>query len=650
VDENGFIYLSFGSNQHGSLRSINPNNGSVIDTAGGYYQSEILYSDWTHHLYYVELMTTDNSLTVFGVQSGVFSQAVTGDQGFAERGLTLSPDGNTLYSRDGMIFHLSPSASSDGKISGNLGFSFFSLAFNPEDGLMFFAMEDGIFAIDESGRMTDAYSYSFVSQKLMYAEGKIFNVGSNYIEILDLSKPDEGTLDVVTLLNYGESFSPQPILSQYGFGDYDVVSVEGSVDEEALGTYVIHYELTDGTDSMTFTIQVIVVDLEGPSIRLPDDEVFEVIVGSDFVPSDCIPTDNYDDSPTWSVFQNNVDVSILGTYSVVYRAVDSSGNASFTTFYYQVILPVIPYDIETTIINGLIGETTFDVGENALFYIATNTKEVVRYDLDTKITQRLKFDYLPEQLLIREGKLYVTLIHQGHSSGWDESSQTGEIAVIDVATFNLDSLNWVTVDPYSIAVTGGYIYIAPGSGQWVNMISYKLPGFTDRRVMQRIRQQTVLENAPGSSFIFAINTDLSPQSIYRYEVRDGSILSSGEDPGHGDYEYGTEIFASPNIDYVFSSYGQAFLQVSTFTDPLLGFVFDLNFDISAFYYDEVGRICLFGRTDGHVILSSPDSYGAAKEVIIGKPVDQIFGTADDFIVISHTSTGLTLIHATALGD
>ena len=110
----------------------------------------------------------------------------------------------------------------------------------------------------------------------------------------------------------------------------DIVTVN-NVDTSVIGTYTVTYNVTDssGNDATEVTRVVNVTDTTAPVITLVGDTQITVEVGTTYTDLGATASDNYDGDITADIVTvNNVDTSVIGTYTVTYNVTDSSGNAA----------------------------------------------------------------------------------------------------------------------------------------------------------------------------------------------------------------------------------------------------------------------------------------------------------------------------------
>ena len=108
----------------------------------------------------------------------------------------------------------------------------------------------------------------------------------------------------------------------------DIVTVN-NVDVNTAGQYIITYNVSDaaGNDATEVTRTVNVTDTTAPVITLVGDAEVTVEVGTTYTDLGATASDNYDGDITDDIVTvNNVDTSVIGTYTVTYNVSDDAGN------------------------------------------------------------------------------------------------------------------------------------------------------------------------------------------------------------------------------------------------------------------------------------------------------------------------------------
>ena len=114
----------------------------------------------------------------------------------------------------------------------------------------------------------------------------------------------------------------------------DMVVVDGSVDTDTLGAYVVSYEITDGAGNMATKIRTVTVvpDTVPPTITLSGGSSVTLSLGPTFTDPGYTATDNIDGDIAGRVSVTGaVDPLIPGIYVVSYEVADSSGNTERQT-------------------------------------------------------------------------------------------------------------------------------------------------------------------------------------------------------------------------------------------------------------------------------------------------------------------------------
>ena len=102
----------------------------------------------------------------------------------------------------------------------------------------------------------------------------------------------------------------------------DVVIGGDSVDTSSVGQYTVTYNVTDssGNAASEVTRTVNVTDTTAPVITLVGDAEITVEVGSTYTDLGATASDNYDGDITADIVTvNNVDTSVIGSYTVTYN-------------------------------------------------------------------------------------------------------------------------------------------------------------------------------------------------------------------------------------------------------------------------------------------------------------------------------------------
>ncbi len=106
------------------------------------------------------------------------------------------------------------------------------------------------------------------------------------------------------------------------------VLVEGNVDINACGIYILKYKVSDTSgNSSELERKVTVVDMVPPTITLNGDSTVYIKLGEEFEDKGCNATDNLEgDISDRIIVKGNVDTNKEGQYNIVYQVSDESGN------------------------------------------------------------------------------------------------------------------------------------------------------------------------------------------------------------------------------------------------------------------------------------------------------------------------------------
>ncbi|GAA0719757.1 hypothetical protein GCM10009430_19170 [Aquimarina litoralis] len=147
------------------------------------------------------------------------------------------------------------------------------------------------------------------------------------------------------------------------------IQVTGSVDTNTVGTYELTYTVSDTAGNQVSASRTVnVINDNPPVITLVGDNPLEVSFGATFTDPGATASDDLDGDLTDQIqVSGAVDVTILGSYTLVYSVTDSSGNNVEVTRTVNVIdntSPVITLEGANPFILN-IGNTFTDPGANA---------------------------------------------------------------------------------------------------------------------------------------------------------------------------------------------------------------------------------------------------------------------------------------------
>ncbi|GHB58329.1 hypothetical protein GCM10008107_04120 [Psychrosphaera saromensis] len=121
--------------------------------------------------------------------------------------------------------------------------------------------------------------------------------------------------------------------------DLLTVVVEGSVDTLTLGTYIITYTTTDYSGNSTVVeCPIMVVDTTAPKITLIGNDTIDLLPNNSYTDLGATAYDKYDGDVIVTQ-TNDIDTSVIGSYTVTYKAIDSSGNERLATRNVNVLVP-----------------------------------------------------------------------------------------------------------------------------------------------------------------------------------------------------------------------------------------------------------------------------------------------------------------------
>jgi len=217
---------------------------------------------------------------------------------------------------------------------------------------------------------------NITSEPNRFSEGSPLTVSNKPIwgTCLDTTVPVINlTGDTTVTIEVGSTYTDDGATSNDNY-DGDITSsivTVNNVDTSVLGTYTITYNVSDanGNAAVEVTRTVNVVDTTVPVITLTGDATVTIEVGSTYTDAGATANDNYDGDITSSIVTvNNVDTSVLGTYTITYNVSDANGNAAVevtrTVNVVDTTVPVITLTGDA-IVTIEVGSTYTDAGATA---------------------------------------------------------------------------------------------------------------------------------------------------------------------------------------------------------------------------------------------------------------------------------------------
>lgn len=148
----------------------------------------------------------------------------------------------------------------------------------------------------------------------------------------DVTKPvfTKNGADTVKLSVFTQYIEPgfSAIDNPFGTNLTPAVVTTGTIDTAKIGTYELTYTVADASGNTAQLKRVIIIsDITKPVIVLNGNATIEHSGKTPYVDAGASVTDNYDAFVPYTV-TGSVNVNALGTYTLVYKAVDASGNVA----------------------------------------------------------------------------------------------------------------------------------------------------------------------------------------------------------------------------------------------------------------------------------------------------------------------------------
>ena len=208
---------------------------------------------------------------------------------------------------------------------------------------------------------------------------------SRTVNVVDTTSPAVAISgDAVVTVELGGTYTESGATASDASGSVSVITT-GTVDTDSLGSYTITYTSTDASGNVgTATRTVNVTDTTGPSIAIVGGATVTTELGGTYTDAGVLLND-LDPRTVTLETTSTVDNDTLGSYTVTYKATDSSGNSSTATRTVNVTDTTAP---------TFVSSPNFTVDEGA-----TAVGTVVANDLDPR---KITFTIVSSLLAITE--------------------------------------------------------------------------------------------------------------------------------------------------------------------------------------------------------------------------------------------------------
>jgi hypothetical protein len=154
--------------------------------------------------------------------------------------------------------------------------------------------------------------------------------------------------------------------------------------------------------------------------------------------------------------------------------------------------------------------------------------------------------------------LVVSVPITNHSSYYFD--QHGNMALIDTNTLANPFLIPIAFDPWQVVTDNkGHAFVSGASGQWTSLLSLDLssyvatPGPSDM-----LYEMTAIRMHPAGDRVYGADNEIVPDSVHRYNVKNGLGTYGAVSPYWGDYQIGGDIRVDPTGNALFTRDGNVF--------------------------------------------------------------------------------------------
>ncbi|QMS85095.1 immunoglobulin-like domain-containing protein [Candidatus Xianfuyuplasma coldseepsis] len=231
---------------------------------------------------------------------------------------------------------------------------------------------------------TDIVGSYTITYDLLDDENTIIKTLTRTVEVVDDVSP-EVTLNgyELTIIEAGSVYEDLGVNITDNYDSNPSVTITENVDTSVLGDYIVTYTVQDSSLNQTvITRTVRVIDTTAPVLTMNGDDELHLEVFSDYLDEGVTGVDNLD--PLVNILtDSNLDLSVLGEYTITYRATDENGNSSSITRTIHVVDTTNPVltltgDSDVTI-------EVFDSYTDAGFELHDNYDTDVAYTIDESL-------------------------------------------------------------------------------------------------------------------------------------------------------------------------------------------------------------------------------------------------------------------------
>jgi hypothetical protein len=352
----------------------------------------------------------------------------------------------------------------------------------------------------------------------------------------------------------------------------------------------------------------------------------------------------------WDLAESTFVADANASTVYIVLALDGSGTVWYDDISLTEVESTPPPIIGMQLPDGaLITDTVMHPSEPVMYAVDNANAKLYAINYETEVIEEVSFDLEPERVEYSNGKLYVTLLKAPHNATLYDADQSGAIEILNSLDLSVIKRIDINTDPYDIAVSGDYIYIPSGSGQWTKIKSYNESSGT-MVSSASIRQQSYVELNSLLNRLYTIDTDSSPRDFKAFDVNAGAFGATPHDsPYHGDYNMNKNFRISPDGGYLFNGSG-LILKCDAAAGNDMYFTFMLDKPFNDITFDELNNK-FYTAVSGKTIISYDYSnYNKANTYNTEGEASQIYFRDNKLIALTETDAGRYIIETVDVSD
>lgn len=216
-------------------------------------------------------------------------------------------------------------------------------------------------------------------------------------------------------------------------------------------------------------------------------------------------------------------------------------------------LPVVVNHFEET--KWVLGERNivdaeFDRMTNTIIAVTSSPNELLVLDPETNQLQAVALDLKPKCVSITQDGKYAAVGHDAYFS------------YVDLTTNQVNKVYTVPHKVFDLVITSDWVYTFGEDSRDDEVVSTKLSDGSTHGLIKEGNFFSYDNNRaklhPSGDYIYAVNRGISPNDIYKFDIRDGVAKYLYETDYHGDYQFQEDLWINEDGTRIIAQSGNSF--------------------------------------------------------------------------------------------